>query len=431
MMLGSQLRPSAGRVRSIDMARAVLMVAFHFPPAAMSSGHLRTLGFARYLPDSGWDPIVLSACPMAYPQTAPVDADIIPRGCVVKRAFALDAKRHLAIAGRYPGFLALPDRWSSWWPAAVLQGLRLIRRHRVQAIWSTYPIMTAHCVAHSLHWITGLPWIADFRDPVASSAGLIDRRSLASRQYWESRALNAASRSVFTTPGAMRDYAERLPILYSEQRLTVIGNGYDERTFTDLPARVSRPAGHSLVLVHSGLLYARGRNPVPFLTALAQLSNSGAIDADGLRVILRASGPEKAYAHEIERLGLGKMVSLPPPISYRDALIEQAEADALLLFQGPEFDRQIPAKLYEYLRIGRPIFALVSGHGETANVLRRTGGAELTPIDDVAEIASKLAAFIRALRDGSAPVADSDVVKQYARDTGATLLAEQLDQVTA
>lgn len=413
------------------MGRAILMVAFHFPPAAMSSGHLRTLAFARYLPDSGWDPIVLSAHAMAYPQTAPVGADSIPHGCVVKRTFALDAKRHLAIAGKYPGFLARPDRWSSWWPAAVLQGLRLIRRHRVQAIWSTYPIMTAHCVAHSLHRITNLPWIADFRDPVDSSAGLIDLRSLASRQRCESRTLRAASRSVFTTPGALRDHAERFPMLFAERRLTVIQNGYDEGAFADLPTRSSQPVGHPLVLVHSGLLYQRGRNPGPFLAALAELRNSGTIDANDLKVILRASGSEAGYAREIERLGLGKMVFLSPPISYRDALIEQASADALLLFQGPEFDRQIPAKLYEYLRIGRPVFALVGDQGDTANVLRSTGAGELAPIDDVDEITRKLATFIHALRDGRAPVVDPSTVKRYARDHGAKLLAEQLEQIVA
>lgn len=415
----------------MTMGRAVLMIAFHFPPAAMSSGHLRTLAFARYLPDSGWDPIVLSARALAYPQTAPIRPDTIPDGCVVRRTFALDAKRHFAIAGKYPGFLALPDRWSSWWPAAVLQGMHLIRRHRVQAIWSTYPIMTAHCVAHSLHCITGLPWIADFRDPVASSEGLTDRRSAVSRQHWESKALRVASRSVFTTPGTLHDYAERFPALYAARRLAVIENGYDERAFTDLPTPAPRQPGHPLVLVHSGLLYPRGRNPVPFLTALAELRNSRAIDPDGVRVILRASRLEKEYAREIQRLGLEKMVFLPPPVSYRDALIEQAAADALLLFQGSEFDRQIPAKLYEYLRIGRPIFALVGDQGDTANVLRNTGGAELAPIDNVDGITDKLGAFIRALRDGRAPVAGPAVVKRYARDNGAMLLAEQLEQITA
>lgn len=106
------------------MDNSVLLIAYHFPPAAMGSGHLRTLGFARYLPASGWHPVVLSACAMAYPHTAPVDAGVIPHDCPVHRALAFDARRHFGIAGRYPGFLAQPDRWRSWWLAAVWQGLR-------------------------------------------------------------------------------------------------------------------------------------------------------------------------------------------------------------------------------------------------------------------------------------------------------------------
>jgi hypothetical protein len=415
----------------MNMGRAVLMVAFHFPPADMSSGHLRTLAFARYLPRAGWDPIVLSARAMAYPQTARAGLDAIPRDCVVRRAFALDAKRHLGIAGKYPWFLALPDRWASWWPAAVLQGLRLIRQHRAQAIWSTYPIMTAHCVAHSLHRITGLPWIADFRDPVASSVSPTDRHAAASRQHWEAKVLGAASRVVFTTPGTLRDYAERFPTPHAAGRLAVIENGYDELAFSDLPAPGPRQPCHPLVLVHSGLLYSRGRNPIPFLTALAKLKSANRIDPDGVRVVLRASRLGEEYVREIRRLGLAEMVSLPPPVPYREALFEQAAADGLLLFQGQEFDRQIPAKLYEYLRIGRPIFALIGSQGDTASVLQTAGGAELAPIDDVAAIADKLDAFIHALRDGRAPVADPGVVKRCARDNGAMLLAGHLERITA
>lgn len=412
------------------MGRAVLMIAFHFPPAAMGSGNLRTLGFARYLPASGWDPIVLSAQALAYPRTAPITVDAIPQGCVVQRALAFDARRHFGIGGRYPGFLAQPDRWASWWPAAVGQGLRIIRRHRVRAIWSTYPIMTAHCIARTLSGITGLPWIADFRDPVASSVEAANPYSVASQQRWEQRVLQDATRVVFTTPGALRTYAGRYPAAHAEGRLAVIENGYDEVAFAGLPDPPSK-AGRPLVLVHSGLLYADGRNPAPFLAALARLQAAGTLGAADLRVVLRASGSEATYAREIERLELGEMVTLAPPFSNREALEEQARADALLLFQGDRFDRQIPAKSYEYLRMGRPIFALVGEHGDTAAVLRSMGSAELVPIDDVDAIATRLPAFIRALRDGQAPVAAVATVAGYARSAGAARLAGMLDGVAA
>ena len=124
-------------------------------------------------------------------------------------------------------------------------------------------------------------------------------------------------------------------------------------------------------------------------------------------------------------------MTLAPPISHRQALIEQAEADALLLFQGQEYDRQIPAKLYEYLRMGRPIFALVGERGDTVAVLRDTGGAEIVPIDDVQLIEKRLVEFILALREGRAPKADEKAVQQYSRRHGAKKLAELLGRVAS
>lgn len=182
------------------MSARVLMVAFHFPPAAMGSGHLRTLGFARYLPAYGWEPHILTANTAAYPRTNPIAPDSIPPGCRVHRALALDVSRQLSISGRYPGFLAQPDRWATWWFAAVASGLRIIRRRNIRAIWSTYPIMSAHRIAYTLHRLTKIPWIADFRDPVATSVEPGNPYSVASQQRWERRVLATAARSVFTTP---------------------------------------------------------------------------------------------------------------------------------------------------------------------------------------------------------------------------------------
>lgn len=412
------------------MGRAVLMIAFHFPPAAMGSGHLRTLGFARHLPATGWDPIVLSARPFAYPRTRPVDAETIPPGCQVRRTLALDARRHFGIAGKYPAFLAQPDRWASWWPTAVWHGLRLIRRHRVRAIWSTYPIMSAHCIARTLSRITGLPWIADFRDPVSSSVEPGNPYSVASQTRWERRVLQAAARVVFTTPGALDHYAERFPEARQEGRLAVIANGYEESAFINLQAAPPPLAERPLVLLHSGLLYPDGRNPLPFFKALANLKASGNIHAKTLNVVLRAGGFESVYAQETQRLKIDDIVTLAPPLSNADALIEQARADALLLFQGSKFDRQIPAKLYEYLRIGRPILALVGAYGDTASLLREVGGVEPVPLDDVAAIERSLITFVDALHSGRTPLPRLDRVVKFSRQEGAGCLAKMLDELT-
>ncbi|MGH9586439.1 MAG: hypothetical protein ACRD3F_05770, partial [Acidobacteriaceae bacterium] len=357
-------------------------------------------------------------------------SEAIPRGCVVRRTLAFDARRHFGIAGKYPAFLAQPDRWASWWPAAVWHGLRLIRHHRVRAIWSTYPIMSAHCIARSLSRLSGLPWIADFRDPVASSVEPGNPYSVASQTRWEGRVLESAARTVFTTQGALDDYADRFPAAHREERLAVIANGYEESAFTELQAAPPSLTGRPLVLLHSGLLYPEGRNPLPFFKALANLKASGNINARTLNVVLRAGGFESAYAQETQRLGIDDIVTLAPAISNRDALIEQAKADALLLFQGSKFDRQIPAKLYEYLRIGRPIFALVGEHGDTASLLREVGGVEPIPLDDVTAIERCLITFVDALHSGQAPLPQPNRVARYSRREGAVSLAKMLDELT-
>src|SRR5262245_56351438 len=91
------------------------MISYHFPPVAGSSGYQRVLNFAKGLGAKGWEPIVLSVNPQAYLAVDKSDAAAAATaGIHVVRAWALDAARHLSIRGKYPGFFAWPDRWSTW-----------------------------------------------------------------------------------------------------------------------------------------------------------------------------------------------------------------------------------------------------------------------------------------------------------------------------
>ena len=156
--------------------RRVLMVAYHFPPLAGSSGIQRTLRFVQHLPALGWQPLVLTADPRAYERTSPDLLPDVPAGTVVRRAFALDTARQLSWKGRYLDALARPDRWMSWRFDGVRQGLQLIREFKPELIWSTYPIPTAHRIGLELHRRSGLPWVADFRDPMAQDGYPADPR---------------------------------------------------------------------------------------------------------------------------------------------------------------------------------------------------------------------------------------------------------------
>src|SRR5690606_26242631 len=114
--------------------RKALFIAMHFPPYATGSGYLRTLKFCEYLPQFGWEPVVLTMTARTYgnPQPDNLFAPQYP----IYRAAALDAAKHLAIRGRYPGAIALPDRWASWAPHAIWLARKAIRTHRPDVIVS-------------------------------------------------------------------------------------------------------------------------------------------------------------------------------------------------------------------------------------------------------------------------------------------------------
>ncbi len=408
--------------------RTVLLIAYHFPPLFGSSGLQRTLRFVQYLPEFGWTPIVLTVRPEAYEETDESLLSQVPAGCEVVRTRCLDAGRHLAIRGRYPAFAALPDRWASWQFWAVPAALRLIRERGVQAIWSTYPIATAHKIGASLSERTGLPWLADFRDPMAQEGYPADERRWRAFKKIEESAAARAARLVFVSPSALETYRERYPTTPAAH-FVLIENGFDEATFGDefkeVPARSKGPP----VLLHSGIVYPSERDPRALFEALGRLCADGRIQPGDF--IFRFRAPvyedllrELARQHHVEFL-----IDIQPPIPYRDALREMLAADALLVMQAANCNQQIPAKLYEYLRAERPILGLTDPGGDTGRTLESLGYPFVTKLESAAAIECALPAFLRALHTGALPIASRAAVQRYSRRALAGRLASLLDSV--
>lgn len=406
------------------------MIAYHYPPEGSSSGVQRTLTFSRYLRESGWEPIVLTAHPRAYTVTRSDQLNDIPEDLVVRRAFALDAGRHLAVSGRYPRFASLPDRWVSWWMGAVAVGWSLVRKYRPRLVWSTYPIATAHLIGHSLHRLTGLPWVADFRDSMTEDDYPPDPRQWRAYRRIEGKVMSAAARTVFTAPGAVRMYQERYPKVAST-RFAVVANGYDEASFAEAEQSAATTSQRkTVVLVHSGVLYPSERDPRSFYRALAALLDEGRIGPDTLRIVLRSTGHDEHHRRLIEEHGIQDVVTLAPRLSYREALTEMLDADGLLIFQASSCNHQVPAKIYEYMRARKPILALTDPEGDTAQVLRDASADAIVPLDDAELIATGLMKFLGDLRDGSARIASDEHVAEQSRRARTRALAKLLDEVS-
>lgn len=364
--------------------RRILLIAYHFPPLAGSSGIQRTLRLAQHLPRLGWDVSVLTCQPIAYER---VSADLladVPAGVHVERALALDAARHLSLAGRHFAATARPDRWSSWRFDGIRRGRRLLARQAHHAIWSTCPISTAHVIGAALAESSGLPWIADFRDPMVQADYPADVKTRAQLLALETRVARQARIISVTTPGTRQDMQSRHPAA----RIELMENGYDEDSFPPQRPVCSPLNPGQLTLLHSGIVYPMERDPGPLMEALARLRQQGY--GPRLKLRFRAAVHDDLLNQLAARLDVKDMVEVMPAVGYSQALEEMQRADALLVMQAANCNTQIPAKVYEYFRAGPGIVTLADQAGDTAAILRQAGVTDQAPLDDAAAIAALL-----------------------------------------
>lgn len=410
--------------------KKILMIAFHYPPFQGGSGIQRTLKFSRYLPDHGWQPIILTADPRAYPQIGYDQLHEIPASVPIVRVFALDTARHLSIRSFYLRWMALPDRWVSWWLGAVPVGLYLIRKYRPKIIWSTYPITTAHLIGLTLHRLTAIPWVVDLRDSMTEDSYPPEISTRRTYRWIEKQAIQRGSRVIFTTQSTQHMYLNRYPELSPEQ-CVLIPNGYDDEDFKDLilPESPKNLSDRPVRLLHAGLIYPDDRDPSPFFMALSRLKSEGQIGAKNLKIDLRASGSESYYLTLIRKHGIDDIVHLLPALPHRQALQDCADTSGLLLFQAASCNHQIPAKVYEYLRLRKPILALTAHQGDTASLLRYTGGASIVDLADEQAIYSALPRFLDSVKNSTHTLPDSKKVQYYTRKNQTVELANCLSQL--
>jgi glycosyltransferase involved in cell wall biosynthesis len=407
--------------------RDLVFVAFHFPPLQGSSGIQRTLSFARYLPEHGWRPHVLTVQERAYESVAASTVDLIPPGTSVHRCWALDSRRHLSLRGRHLDVLATPDRWLTWTPAGVLRGAALARSVAAAAICSTYPIATAHLVGFGISRLTGLPWVADLRDPMLQPDfpdGWLRRRSFG---FIERLIMRHAHTVVVTTPGAAAYYRDRFPHT-DAKRIVVVENGYDDFGLGNIPVPAPE-ASKALVLLHSGLIYRKERNPDRFFTALRRVLDDP--EMPRVRLVLRAPGGELPLAAIAAQHGLAETIEILPPLPYREALAEMMAADGLLVLQSKECNYQIPAKTYEYLYARKPVIGITDPRGDTGQLLAGFGVEAIAALEDASAIEAMLRRCLPRLRNADFPCPSAEAVAPLSRRARTAEFARVLDQAAA
>ena len=407
--------------------KSILIIAFHFPPFQGSSGLYRTLSWARHLSNHDWDVTVLTASSLAYRNVRDENLSLIPKNVKVIRALALDTKRHLAFRGRYLGLLTIPDQYQSWIASGCIAGWLHCLRRRPDLVVSTYPISSAHYIASFLNRVTKIPWVADFRDPMVQEDYPPDPRQRRVLQRLEKSCMRIASRIFVTTPGTRRRYAETYAEIVSD-KLCVVPNGYDQNMFDGVDSTARTRQGADIILLHSGALYKRERDPACLFEALGKLKKRNLPELDRLRVVFRGTGDISYFEELAERHSVGALVEFRDPVSYQEAISEMLGADGLLILQSSGCNDQIPAKVYEYVRTRRPIVALTDPSGDTAQVLASCSINSVANLDDAGSIEKLLEQFLCGdVRQFSAP--DNFDVEQFSRQRIAVQAADVFSSV--
>jgi len=381
----------------------LLLVAYHFPPIQGSTGTSRTVAFSKYLRDFGWEVCVLTINASAYEFISKENESLVPKYVRVHRAWGLDALRNLSVFGKYPLFLALPDRWQSWIVGAIFRGSAIIRDWRPDVIMTTYPIPSAHVIGWILSKKFNVPWVAEFRDPMLQSDYPAGRWKRWAFEKIENIIFSNAKEIVVTTDSCRKMYLERYP-RWKVSHITTVSNGFDPSLFGENIKRKGKvraiSRSNTLVLLHSGLLYPSERNPSHFFHAVRFLLDDGFFQTIDVEFRFRASGNEERYIKEVDELGIGSYIRFLPQIPYTKAIEEMTTADALMIFQASNCNSQIPAKVYEYMICQRPIFALTDIEGETGRLLRSVGVESIASLDKSDEIKTQLRLFLRQLQKG-------------------------------
>jgi glycosyltransferase involved in cell wall biosynthesis len=408
--------------------RRVLMVAFHYPPAN-TPGALRTLKFTKYLGDHGWDARVLT---VPVKRCATPDAALlrqIPPDIRVHRIPCFDSKSVFAIRGKYPAFVEIPDRYVSWLPVALSRALRIIRADDIDAVFSTSPIPTAHLIALGIKVVTGLPWVADFRDPWSAQPG---RGRLQRRidERLERAVVGHADRVVAVTPSL----AEQLCGLHGEvtrRKIHVIYNGYDEDDFVALAASGASEAVFRLA--HAGYLYPEFRQPTTLLHAVRRCLDAGTVPPD-MQLCFLGGGEAAAspvLARQVADLRLGDAVGFSERIAHHAALAAMTSSSALLLLQDGA-NSQLPSKCFEYLRTGRPLLVLAPAGSATDEALRGFARVYRADADDVAGIAVALGHLYEEWKCGTRVIdRRGPNLERFQRRRATQALAEVLDALVS
>jgi glycosyltransferase involved in cell wall biosynthesis len=301
-------------------------------------GALRSTKFVKYLPEFGWETCVF---------TLEIQKKTIENtGAVIRIPSATPYQKPYQVT---------PYGWAF---NVYQYGKTFLKKHPVNLIYVTCPPFPQLVAALLLKKRLKCPLIVDFRDawsldPYTEGSRL--KRFLYKKVFplLEKKVLLSSDVFIANTPSMQQSYQAVYPFL--KGKTVLIPNGYDEDDFKNI--KLPATPNQVFTLIYCGSFGIGGRDPKLLFQTIKTF-----IEQKGCVLQLKIIGDDSALIRQyIKALNLNNVILVIGVIPHPEAITYMHQADALVLYQENTKAKvsAIAGKTYEYLRIGKPILAIV------------------------------------------------------------------------
>jgi hypothetical protein len=401
------------------MMNRLLMIIPFFPPMA-GGGVYRPLSFVKYLPRYGWQTTVVAPRGDAFWIRDERLESQIPDSCEVIRTDTMSGQAVLArlrrgqpggggggasqkrsagafsVARRLASFFLVPDSYAGWRPFARRAALEAVSNGSFDAIYSTSPPESSHLAALDVHRRTGLPWVADFRDPWMNLYLFKPPTPVHAALH---RRLERIVCSRAHTVVATRWHEEHMRRVYPDTPgITRIPNGFDAAEVAAV--NDDEPPRDIFRITHAGML-TQNRTALPFLRGLQTWIERAPRIRRRIRVVFAGAREDRNEA-AVRTFGLGDVVEFRDTMPHDETLRLERRSHILLLIKhvNPDYKGMVPGKLYEYIGVRRPVLALAP-EGEAAGLVADLRRGVVADQDDPGVLADVLAGLYRDFESGA------------------------------